>query len=313
MNHRITGVTPLRWFHHLPVGPILSRAGRLLPVPRRTPPADLVVTKEEVNSHVHVRFIRPRNRTGPLPLLLWMHGGGHVGGAPEQDDRALMAFAQELGIAVAAVRYRIGIEAPSPTSVTDCYDALTAIVNRAEELGLDPDRVAIGGASAGGGVAAALALYARDHGGPVLRLQLLIAPMLDDRTALREDLDHARLWTPKHNRFGWETYLRREPGSEDVTPYEAPARATALAELPSTWIGVGTEDLFFDEDTLFARQLKEAGVETEYVLVECGYHGFEALAPDSRAARQFWDAQANALRAALLDDAEHTRAPARDR
>lgn len=301
MNQRITGVSPLRWFHRFPVGPIASPLLRLVPIPGRKPSADVVVTQVEVNRHVHIRLIRPRTHTEPLPVLLWIHGGGHVSGAPQMDDRALMAFAQRLGIAVAAVRYRLGIEAPAPASVTDCFDALNTVVKRAGTLGIDPERVAIGGASAGGGIAAGLALYSHYHGGPPLRLLLLIYPMLDDRTTLRHDLDHVPMWTAKRNRYGWRTYLRREPGGDDVSPYEAAARATTLTGLPPTWIGVGTEDLFFDEDTAFAQRLKEAGVETEYVLVEGGYHGFDALTPDSTAARRFWDAQAKALRGALLD------------
>lgn len=300
MNQRISGVEPIKWHPRFPLGPISSRLTRLLPIRGGRPIAGTSVENVPVNSHVRLRLIRPSETPRPHPVLLWMHGGGHVGGSPQQDDPDLMKLARDLGIAVAAVRYRIGIEAPAPTSVLDCFDALLALTDHPGEFGIDPNRIAIGGAGSGGGVAAALALYSRDHGGPPLRMQVLVYPMLDDRTTLRDDLDDIRVWTAKNNRFGWQSYLRRRPGGDDVSPVEAPARATSLAGLPTAWIGVGTDDLFFDEDTIYAQRLQQAGVNTEFVLVEGGCHGFDSLTAGSAAAQRFWDAQAQALRNALL-------------
>jgi acetyl esterase/lipase len=161
--------------------------------------------------------------------------------------------------------------------------------------------VAIGGASAGGGLAAGLALLARDRGQVSPVFQLLTYPMLDDRTAARPvgDDRHFRLWNNEANRFGWRAYTGLEPGSPAVDPLAAPARHDDLSGLSPAWIGVGTLDLFHDEDLAYAERLRAAGVPCDVLVVEGAFHGFDSIRPDAEITRQFRAAQAKALAPAL--------------
>lgn len=293
---------PPIWF-----GPTLIRLMRR--IRPRPGPADPAVTVEQLElpgppgtAPVQVRLFRPSDaEAGPVPLLLWVHGGGLVSGAPEQDDRTSTAFARELGIAVAAVRYRLAPEHPGPAAVEDAYAALRGLHARADELGLDPGRVAVAGASAGGGVAAALAQLAHDRGEVEIAFQLLVYPMLDDRTVTRRDHDTrgVRVWTRRSNRFGWTSYLGGAPGRHDVAEYLVPARRDDLAGLPPAWIGVGDLDLFHDEDLAYAERLRAAGVPCEVHLVRGAFHGFDALFRGKPVSRAFLGTQVAALREAL--------------
>ena len=157
-----------------------------------------------LGSGVGVRLHRPAGVEQPGPALLWIHGGGYVIGTAQQDDDVCRRFARELGVTVAAVDYRLAPEHPYPAPLEDCYSALTWL---AKLPAVDPARLAIGGASAGGGLAAALAFLARDRGDVSLTMQLLAYPMLDDRSASGPENPNYRLWGPKSNRFGWAAYL----------------------------------------------------------------------------------------------------------
>ncbi|CAN5326552.1 alpha/beta hydrolase [soil metagenome] len=294
----------LRGIRFVPVlsyGPLLTRIMKRANA-RPLPAPDDVSIEDVVDGDVSLRIFRPVGATGATPALLWMHGGGYIIGAPEQDDRTNILFARELGITVAAVRYRLAPEHPAPAAVDDAYAALLWLAENAAERGIDPSRIAVGGASAGGGLAAALTLLAHDRGGVVPVFQLLLYPMLDDRTATRTDLDtrNVRVWLPKSNRYGWSSYLGVPPGSDGVSPYAAPARRDDLTGLPPAWIGVGTLDLFYDEDLAFAKRLREAGVATELYEVKGAFHGFDAVFSKSQVAGDFWREQARALRATLL-------------
>ena len=167
---------------------------------------------------------------------------------------------------------------------------------------MDPQRIAVGGASAGGGIAAGLALLSHDRGVAPVAFQLLVYPMLDDRTVVRDDLDtrHVRVWTPGSNRYGWTSYLGRQPGSDGVSPYAAPARRVDLGGLPPAWVGVGSLDLFLDEDREYARRLRAAGVDCQLEVVDGAFHGFDALFLRKDVSRDFWRAQSRALEAALF-------------
>jgi triacylglycerol lipase len=184
--------------------------------------------------------------------------------------------------------------------VEDCYAALQWLHANAGELGVDPARIAIRGESAGGGLAAALALLARDRGGPAIAHQNLIYPMLDDRTCITRLPAHlgAFVWTPQANAFGWRSLLGQEPGAADISPYAAPARAEDLAGLPPAFIAVGALDLFLIEDMDYARRLIEAKVATELHVYPSAYHGFDVL-PDAAPVRQMKKDAVGALRKAL--------------
>jgi acetyl esterase/lipase len=244
-----------------------------------------------LSSGVGVRLHRPTGVSQPAPALLWIHGGGYVMGSAQQDDRLCRRFARELGITVAAVDYRLAPEHPYPASLEDCYSALTWL---AALPAVDPARVAIGGASAGGGLAAALALLARDRGEVTPTLQLLAYPMLDDRTGAGPDNPNYRLWGPKSNRFGWAAYL----GGADPQ-VAVPARRDDLSGLPPAWIGVGTHDLFHDEDLAYAERLTQAGVPCQVQVIDGAFHGFDQVVPKAAVSRAFFANQCASLRAAL--------------
>jgi acetyl esterase/lipase len=273
---------------------IMQRLTHLSASPR-VPSVDGVVIEDamapgpEGAPPVRVRVYRPAGATQPVPALLWIHGGGFVMGSPEQDQRESIAFVRELGIAVAAVQYRLAPQHPSPAPIDDCYTGLRWLHDRAEALRILPDRIAVGGASAGGGLAAGLVLMAHDLGEVPVAFQLLVYPMLDDRTALRTDIDpsHLRLWSPRSNAFGWTSYLGSPPGGPGVNAYASPARREDLAGLPPTWIGVGTLDLFHDEDVDYARRLTAADVACEIDVVPGAYHAFDRFSPKATVVQRF--------------------------
>ena len=245
-----------------------------------------------------VRVHQPTASDGPLPALLWVHGGGYVLGSAAQDDSVCGHFAQSLGIVVAAVEYRLAPEHPFPVPLHDCYAALTWLARQPQ---VDPARIAVGGASAGGGLAAALALLAHERGEVQLALQLLAYPMLDDRTAARTDIaeDNFRLWNNTSNRFGWQSYTGYPPGSVEVSGLAAPSRYDDLSGLPPAWIGVGTLDLFHDEDLAYESRLREIGVKCELKIVRGAFHGFDMVRPKAGVSQAFRFSQMAALAAAL--------------
>jgi len=236
---------------------------------------------------VRVRLHRPVGEsTGAV--LLWVHGGGHVLGAPEQDDPLLDAVVARTGCVALAVDWRRAPEHPYPAALHDCYAALRAVATGLPGIDLDPGHVVVGGASSGGGVAAGLALLARDRGEFALAGQLLVYPMLDDRevTVSSRAVTDRRVWNHESNRSGWAAYLGSLAG-DDVPPYAAPARAVRLDGLPPAWIATTELDLFRDEDIDYAGRLLQAGVPTELHVYPGGVHGFDLFAPDAALTRRF--------------------------
>jgi acetyl esterase/lipase len=230
---------------------------------------------------VRVLVYLPTSVQGAVPALLWIHGGGYIMGSPDAEDPTVKSIVSALGCAAVSVDYRLAPETPYPGPVEDCYAALKWLATHADELGIDPDRIAAGGSSAGGGLAAALALLARDRGEVSLAFQFLLAPMLDDRTStLAEPHPYTGefIWTPEANRFGWSSLLGQERGGPDVSPYAAAARAEHLEGLPATFLYVGALDLFLEEDLEYARRLMRAGVPTELHVYPGAYHGFRMVA-----------------------------------
>ena len=238
-----------------------------------------------------VRLYRPLGVSEPTPALLWIHGGGYVIGTAQQDDALCRRFSARLGITVASVDYRLAPEHPYPAPLEDCYAALTWLAGLPA---VDSERVAIGGASAGGGLAAALALLARDRGEIRPIFQLLAYPMLDDRSSATAANPNYRLWSPGSNKFGWTAYLG------DADPQVAvPARREDLSGLAPAWIGVGTHDLFHDEDLAYAERLKSAGVPCQVEIVPGAFHGFDLFVPKAQVSRGFFHSQCDSLWGAL--------------
>jgi len=233
------------------------------------------------------------------PAYLHMHGGGFVGGRVDGNPASLQDIAATCGALVVSVDYRLAPETAFPGALEDNYAALKWMNLNAASLGIDPKRIAVGGESAGGGHAAMLAIAARDRGEYALAFQLLIYPMLDDRTGSTKPApDHIGhfLWNTGSNRFGWQSLLGMAPGSANPPAGSVPARVKDLSGLPPTFISVGALDLFVDEDVDYARRLIAAGVPTELLVVPGAYHGFNGLVPKASVSVRFNAQALNALK-----------------
>lgn len=258
------------------------------------PPADLSVSEAMApgpDGAPDVRLIvtAPKATGRDRPGVLHIHGGGFVMGSAELTAETDAAYARELGAVVVSVDYRLAPETPHPGPVEDCYAGLAWLNANAEALGVDQGRIVVTGESAGGGLAAALVLLARDRGAIPIAFQHLVFPMLDDRTVTAADPSPyfgQFVWTPQSNRFGWASLLGAAPGGPDVSPFAAPARASDLAGLPPTFIICGALDLFLEEDLDYARRLMRAGVPTELHIYPGAPHGF-MFVPDAEVTRTF--------------------------
>ena len=289
---------------------------RLLELQPDVPPNERIATVDQVAAgpdvQIPVRVYRPRDALGLLPCLMWIHGGGMIAGNIDMDDQMCERFADEAECMVVSVEYRLAPEHPHPAPVEDCFAALQWIATSTPELGVDAARIAIGGSSAGGGLAAATALVARDRGGPALCFQLLIYPMLDDRnvTSSALEFDDILSWSRQHNLSGWTALLGEEPGGENVSEYAAPARAIDLSGLPPAIIQVGELDVFRDEDIAYASGLLRAGVATELHVYPGAYHGFNLHVPDATVSRRMTADTLAALARALHPEARATASAA---
>jgi acetyl esterase/lipase len=232
---------------------------------------------------VAVRIHRARDATGLLPAIVSFHGGGYVIGSYDLDDPLFDRWCPSLGVVGLSVDYRLAPETTYPGPLEDCYRALQWAYTNAEELGIDGNRIGIHGLSAGGGLAAALALLARDRGEVPIAFQLLDCPMLDDRqTTPSIKADDLYVWTAASNDFAWRAYLGALYGSADVPAYAAPARANDLTNLPPTCLVVGSIDGFRDEDIAYAQRLNQAGVSCELHVIAGLPHAY-LLVPEAAA------------------------------
>ena len=226
-----------------------------------------------------VTYAHTRPRPGAAAYL-WFHGGGYVFGRTESDEITLRRIVSETGTRIFNVDYRLAPESTAPAPLDDAYAVLAYVHENADSLGIDRRKVVVGGNSAGGGLAASLSTCARDRGKYAVGLQLLLQPMLDDRTASTAEAGPYAgefLWKPEFNRFAWQAFLGVTPGGPDTSPYSAPARVEDPAGLPTTYIAVGALDLFAEENIEYARRLMRAGVPTELHLYPGAFHGFSLL------------------------------------
>ena len=269
---------------------------------------DVHVTGLNGDPDVLVRLYRPADLGTEAPALYWIHGGGMILGSIAMNDVECANRALAHRCVVAAVEYRLAPEHPFPAPMNDCYAGLAWFVDNASALDLDPTRIAIGGASAGGGLAAGLALMARDRGGPSICFQMLVFPMVDHRniTPSSHDIHDTRVWHRAANVAGWAAYLG-DTAPEAVSPYASPSVATDLTGLPPAYINVGDLDMFVDEDIAYAQALRRAGVAAELHVYPGAFHGssgFVAHAPLS----QRWTADENAALEAALNPEGTSRA-----
>jgi acetyl esterase/lipase len=248
--------------------------------------SDIYIPSAEGGPDIRLRIHRKVGATGVSPCVYWMHGGGYILGSPEQDDLRFDRWCQRFDVVGVAVQYRLAPENPYPAGLDDCYAGLAWIKQHGADLGIDIDRVGIGGPSGGGGMAAALALKTRDHAEFALDYQLLIYPMIDDRQSTVSAQWDVPVWPPASNAFGWSSYLGPLYGSNDIPYQAAPTRAGDLSGLPSTYIMSGSLDGFVDESIDYANRLIHAGVPVELHVYPGAPHGFEGFAPSAAVSRQ---------------------------
>jgi len=230
---------------------------------------------------IDLRVMQPK-ASDKKPLFYWIHGGGYVMGQARQGDLFTLRAAQ-MGCYAASVEYRLAPETPYPGPLDDCYDGLKHLLDNAETLGIDKNKVIIGGVSAGGGLCAGLALLIRDRGLCAPLGQMLIYPMIDDTNIApaSDALPDTFVWSRAYNKFGWQSYLGDLFGQDDVPAYAAPARADNLSGLPPTYMPVGDLDLFLDENIAYAQKLTKAGIPTHFHIVPGAFHGFNGFVPDA--------------------------------
>ncbi len=236
------------------------------------------------------------------PAVLHIHGGGFIAGSAFGNIGVTQGIAAACDCVVVAPEYRLAPETPFPGPLDDNYAALLWMHAHVGELGVDPDRIAIMGESAGGGLAAMLAIAARNRGEVPIVFQVLIYPMLDDRTGSTRSVPPFMgqfIWTRQNNRFGWSALLGEPAGSVSVPPGAVPARVRNLTGLPPAFIGVGSVDLFANEDIEYARRLVDSAVPTELLVIPGGFHGFDFVAPHAMLSQEFTHAWQHALRRAF--------------
>ncbi len=262
---------------------------------------EVFVPGPEGEPDVRVLVYEPASRSGaaPLPAYLQIHGGGYVLGTADMSAGLCAAIVSALHCVVVSVDYRLAPETAFPGNIEDCYAALRWLHAQAGDLGVDPGRIGVGGESAGGGLAASLALLARDRGEVPVAHQQLIYPMLDDREPREVHPYTGEFgWTREHSAFGWRSLLGGEPGGEGVSPYAAAARADDLAGLPPAFISVGSLDLFLEDILEYTRRLTRAGVKVELHVYPGAYHGSDVVAA-ARLSRNHMRDQMAALAAGL--------------
>lgn len=275
--------------------PILAAASTATPIP-----TDVTITDYRVDTPdgdtITVRWYTSPAVTGG-PAALFFHGGGYIFGQIDQFDGPVARYVAASGVPMLSVEYRRAPEHPHPVPVEDGYTALQWLVDNADRLGVDPARIGVMGDSAGGGLAAALTILTRDRGGPAIAGQILLMPMLDDRTLTPDpEITPYLIWSYEDSLTAWPALLGDAFGTGDAPVTAAPARLRDAAGLPPAYIEVGQLDVFRDEDLAYATLLSHAGVEVEFHLHPGVPHEFDSIAPDAEVSRRAITDRVRALR-----------------
>lgn len=249
---------------------------------------------------IDVRIYTPEGQTGIMPGMLWIHGGGYIVGNLEADDYSMRQICKNVGCVIVSVNYRLAPENPFPAGIEDCYAALKWMFASTRDINVDKSFIAIGGGSAGGGMAAGLVLLVRDRAEVEVVFQLLIFPMIDNRNISFSShaITDPRTWDREKNIIAWKAYLGKEADNDDVSPYAAASLAKDLSGLPPAYIAVGELDLFLDEDIEYAQRLLQAGVSTELHVYPGATHGFDGMIT-AAVSKRFIEERNNALKKAF--------------
>ena len=257
------------------------------------------------NERVQLRVYRPKNNSQKLPAVFWIHGGGFCFGSVDGDDYLVRSMTREIGCVFVSVDYRLAPEYPYPTPLNDCYAGIEWLFSKADKLSVDSQRIAVGGISAGGGLAAGLALLIRDKGEFNICFQALLCPMIDSRNITDSSylVTDPRIWNRDSNIIAWQHYMCTTEclTSKAISKYAAPIFANDLHGLPSTYIAVGDVDLFLDEDINYSKRLEVAGIGIQLEIFKGGFHAFEFLVPSAKISKLARATHSSAISAALFD------------
>ncbi len=239
--------------------------------------SEIWISRQKDGTKIRLRIYEPIEKIDNVPGILWIHGGGYSQGIPEMSNQTYKRLIDVSKCVIVAPDYRLSIDAPYPAALDDCYDTLLWMKNHAKELGIRDNQLMVGGESAGGGLTAALSLYARDKGEVNIAFQMPLYPMIDDRLIHESAKDNnAPVWDSQSNQFAWKLYLGDLYG-KDVPPYAAAARATDYHNLPPTVTFVGDLEPFRDETIEYVNALKNAGVPVFFELYTGCYHAFDIM------------------------------------
>ncbi|WEV56251.1 alpha/beta hydrolase [Ligilactobacillus acidipiscis] len=228
----------------------------------------------------------PKTPQENVPGILWLHGGGYAMSIPEVEVPMIKKLIDASGAVVVVPEYRLSTEAPYPAALNDSYLALEWLASHGHEYGMRDDQIMVGGSSAGGGLTAALTLYARDRGEINIAFQMPLYPMLDDRLTESSTDNDAPFWNTESNELGWQLYLGARYGTDDIPPYAVPARADDFANLPPTVTFVGSVEPFRDETFSYIKRLKESGVETFFNEYQGAFHAFDLFKPNAQISKR---------------------------
>ena len=261
---------------------IISHGGKTL--------SSRIVRIKTEDGSMRMRVLQPKKAEGPVPGILWIHGGGYMlGGSYMVDMSCGKMLAEKYGAVVVCPNYRLAGKAPYPAALEDCYAALEWMYANADELGIDKTRIVVGGESAGGGLTVAVCLWARDKGEIPIALQLPLYPMIDCEDTASSADNHGRVWNTKRNHWGWEHYLGDQYGSDQVSKYASPARETDYSNLPPCYTFVADGEPFYAETLAYVKNLQDAGVDAKVDVYPGNVHAFDMLQPrkeESKAARK---------------------------
>ncbi len=283
-------------------------AGMLEAMAADAPPFPGVATEDltaEAGGHsVGVRLYIPEAVNGTTPALLWMHPGGYVIGSIALDDLLCRQIAKEVGCRVVSVEYRLAPEHPYPAALDDSFAALQWMQAEAGALNIDAGRIAVGAASAGAGLAASVALRARDAGIAMPCFQLLVYPAINDANVeqVSDTVPENLFWSREASLIGWRSYLENKQGSDAVPELAAAIRAKDLSGLPPAHIAVGSLDMFMPDCLDYANRLNDAGVDTSLVVYPGAFHAFDAFAPEARVSQRMVADRDAALKRAFETD-----------
>lgn len=237
-------------------------------------------------SQLRICIYSPNEPKQNVPGLLWLHGGGYVIGTPEQDEIFIKRFITASGCVVVAPDYTLSLDKPYPAALDDCYAALLWLKEHGMEYGMRSDQIFIGGDSAGGGLTAAVSLYARDKGEVKIAFQMPLYPMLDDRLTESNTDNDAPIWNSKSNDLAWRLYLGELFGNEEISEYAVPARCIDYSGLPPTCAFVGSIEPFRDETVTYIENLKKAGISTHFKIFDGCFHAFDLICYPTRIAKE---------------------------